>query len=168
MTISRIAVFDFDGTLFRSPERPAWWPHQGFWGRLETLSPPLVPEAPGPEWYVRGVIAAALEAQRTPDTLVALVTGRIPKFSDRVRAILSNEGISPDEYHFATGASTLPFKVGVLNDLMDRFPQATSVDMWEDRAEHIQTFYDAIYARGRFGVIHHVRSTPMEFNQLSA
>lgn len=163
MTISRICVFDFDGTLFRSPEKPDWWPHQGFWGRLETLSPPLVPEDPGPEWYVAEALDAALQAPYLPWQVTALVTGRVQKFEPRIKALLANAFVHLNEYHFAKGGDTLSFKVGVIQDLMRRHPDASEVDIWDDREEHLPVFREAVEKEGRVALIRHVRSGPMEF-----
>jgi len=159
----RIAIFDFDGTLFRSPERPEWWPHQGFWGRLETLSPPYVPERPSAEWYVGTVVAAAKAALSDPKAHACLLTGRIPKFEKRVRELLANVGIRFDEMHFAAGSSTLPFKLGIIERLAEKFPEATTIEMWEDRQEHIGSFEQKIKSLGREPLVHHIKSTPHEF-----
>lgn len=161
--IERIAIFDFDGTLFRSPEKPDWWPLGGFWGRLETLSPPYIPENPDADWYVGHVVSAAKAACSDPKTHACLLTGRIPKFEKRVRQILTNVGIRFDDNFFASGSGTLPFKLGVIEELVGRFPEATVVEMWEDRAEHIGPFEEKIKSLGYESIVHHVRSTPHEF-----
>lgn len=161
--VDRIAIFDFDGTLFRSPEKPDWWPHQGFWGRLETLSPPFVPEACGLEWYVPSVVKAAHQAVSDPHTHTCLLTGRIPKFERRVRQLLADAGIRFDAYYFASGGNTLSFKVATIEELIGMFPEASTVEMWEDRQEHIGAFKQTIEAQGRTPIVHWVKSTPMEF-----
>ena len=50
-TYNRIAMYDFDGTLFRSWEKtPEWWPDQrpfSFFVRPESLDEPCVPDHPG-------------------------------------------------------------------------------------------------------------------------
>lgn len=159
----RIAIFDFDGTLFRSPEKPEWWPFQGFWGRLETLSEPYVPETPGADWYVGDVVSAAAAAASEPQTYSCLLTGRIPKFQSRVKQIVGNVGVQFDDYYFASGNSTLPFKLGIIEKLISQFPSAEIVEMWEDRGEHIGPFQEKIESLGKKAVIHHVADTPHEF-----
>jgi len=159
----RIAIFDFDGTLFRSPEKPNWWPFQGFWGRLETLSEPYVPENPPADWYVADVVSEAIAASSDPQTYSCLLTGRIPKFQGRVRQILDNVGVQFKDYYFASGNSTLPFKLGIIEKLVSQFPSAEIVEMWEDRSEHIGPFQEKIESLGKEAIIHRVASTPHEF-----
>jgi len=159
----RIAIFDFDGTLFRSPEKPDWWPFAGFWGRLETLSEPYVPDAPDAGWYVGSAVEAAKKAASDSQTYTCLLTGRIPKFEKRVRQLLANVGVRFDDYFFASGSSTLPFKLGVIEKLVAQFPDAKVVEMWEDRQEHIGPFKSKIEDLGLEAIVHHVKSTPHEF-----
>jgi len=161
--INRIAIFDFDGTLFRSPEKPPWWPHKGFWGRLETLSPPYVPQVPGPEWYIESVLSEARDAIGDPQTYSCLLTGRIPKFSARVREIMGVAGVSFQDYFFASGGSTLPFKIKIIEDLISKNPGVRIVEMWEDREEHIGPFEEKLNQLGVQFQVHHVQSTPQEF-----
>ena len=161
--IDRIAIFDFDGTLFRSPEKPPWWPYEGFWGRIETLSPPYVPQNPGPEWYIESTLAEAQSASSDPRTFSCLLTGRIPKFGARVKEIMDNAGISFHDYFYASGGSTLPFKIKIIDDLIKKNPGVRIVEMWEDRDEHIGPFEQKLSELGVQFKVHHVRSTPQEF-----
>ena len=59
----RAVIYDFDGTIFNSPDREAgelayleatgnMFPFPGWWGRIESLMPPVIPEKPGPEWLI--------------------------------------------------------------------------------------------------------------------
>jgi hypothetical protein len=161
--IDRIAIFDFDGTLFRSPEKPPWWPYEGFWGRIETLSPPYVPQSPGPEWYVDSAVSDALDATSDPRTYSCLLTGRIPKFSERVKEILDVAGISFQDYFFASGGSTLPFKIKIIEEVIQKNPGVRIVEMWEDRDEHIGPFEQKLSEMGVQFKVHHIRSTPQDF-----
>ena len=163
MPVQRIAIFDFDGTLFASPEKPDWWPHQGFWGRLETLSPPFVPEAPGPEWYSSAVVAEAKQAIGDSDTYTCLLTGRIPKFEKRVKALLTGAGLRFDDYFFTAGSSTLPFKLSVIEKLVRQFPEVKLVEMWDDRHEHAGDFEKKLEDLGVEGKVHRVKKVTHDF-----
>jgi len=162
MTIKRIAIFDFDGTLFASPEKPDWWPYQGFWGRLETLSPPYIPENPGPEWFSSAVVGEAQQAISDPDTYTCLLTGRIPKFGTRIKAILDGAGLKFDDYFFTSGSATLDFKLSIIENLIQRFPDAR-VEMWDDRHEHAGNFETKIKELGVVGTVHRVNKVTHEF-----
>ncbi len=161
--VDRIAIFDFDGTLFRSPEKPSWWPYEGFWGRLETLSPPYVPQAPGPEWYIDSAVSEAKAAISDPRTYSCLLTGRIPKFSARVKELMDAAGVSFQDYFFASGGSTLPFKIKIIEEVIQKNPGVRIVEMWEDRTEHIGPFEQKLAEMGVQFRVHHVQSTPAEF-----
>ena len=162
--ITRVAVFDFDGTLFGSPEKPVWWPWQGFWGRPESLSPPYVPENPGAEWWASPVVHAARQAMADPQTLTVMMTGRPPKLEARIRQMLDGMGLRFDHYYFSRGDSTLPFKLAMLDQLIKLNWDARLVEMWEDRSEHIGAFeaqigkYPDVVAR-----VHHVPRLMREF-----
>lgn len=163
MPVQRIAIFDFDGTLFASPEKPDWWPHQGFWGRLETLSPPFVPERPGSEWFSGPVVSEAKQAMGDSETYTCLLTGRVPKFEKRIKEILAGAGLRFDDYFFTAGSSTLPFKLATIEKLVGRFPDVKFVEMWDDRQEHIGDFEKKLEALGVEGRVHHVKKVIRDF-----
>ena len=159
----KIAIFDFDGTLFRSPERPTWWPHQGFWGRMETLSPPFVPESPDHDWWITHVVSAAKKSLSDPDTYTVMLTGRAPKFRQRIEHLLRSAGLHFHEVFLGGKGNTVTDKIAVIAALTKRFPEAVTVEMWEDRVEHIPDFTSAIRGMGCEPLIHEVSAPPKEF-----
>jgi hypothetical protein len=163
MSIERIAIFDFDGTLFASPEKPDWWPHQGFWGRIETLSPPLVPEKPEADWWSSQVVLEAKRAAADPSTHTCLLTGRVGKFEKRVRELLETVEIRFDDHFFASGSATLPFKLATIEKLVQRSPGAKLVEMWDDRHEHAEDFETTIQKLGLEANVHRVERVIHEF-----
>lgn len=137
----RLAIFDFDGTLFASPGRPSWWPFPGFWGRPESLEPPHVPDRPGADWWSSTVVSAARQAISDGDTYAILLTGRPAKLGGRIKALLHQAGLRFDEYHFAGGGKdTLAFKLDVVERIASKIPDLHLVEMWDDRTEHIAPF----------------------------
>jgi len=161
----RLAVFDFDGTLFKSPERPSWWPLQGFWGRLETLSPPFVPENPGSDWWASGVVSEARQAISDAEAYTVLLTGRPGKLGPRIKDLLHGEGLRFDEYHFAgAGAgNTLSSKFAVLTKLVDQTKDLTLVEMWDDRPEHAGPFESHLESLGVAFKVHKVPRAIRDF-----
>lgn len=181
-TISRLRVIDFDSTLFRSPlpNRDLWSDHLrgalisdcGWFQEPRTLAPPYVPEAPGPAWWhteTLGAIAAAATARA--DTLVVLLTGRRhDRFGARIRQMCESRALPFDMHFFREGtdpnaprsyATTLDFKLAVLQRLLDTFPGITDVQLWDDRPRHLELFGNAFRAmreQGRLStfVMHHV------------
>lgn len=144
--VTRIAVFDFDGTLIDTPTTERGheeyktktgqdWPHKGWWGKPESLDMDTFEMKPIPS-----VIAAYKKEKATPNTLVVLLTGRIPKLSGEVKKILDANGLQFDGYYFNDLGSTLEFKISILDELVRVFKNVKSVAMWDDRDEHIPAF----------------------------
>jgi hypothetical protein len=144
--ITRIAVFDFDGTLVNSPladegkleyreKTGKDWPYKGWWGRAESLDMDIFDIRPLPS-----VLSAYKHERAKPNTLVIMLTGRIPALSKEVEKILSTYGFSFDEYFYNTGGSTLTYKIQTLDKLLQKYPDVKSLIMWDDRLEHIEPF----------------------------
>jgi len=95
----RLAVFDFDGTLFRSPEAPIW-AGKGWFVNVESLGPPCVPEKPEPNWWVSNTVSAARGAISDQNTWAVLITGRVDSiFRWRIPELLKAAGLNFDEVH---------------------------------------------------------------------
>ncbi len=150
----KLHVFDFDGTLFRSPEKPEGWAG-GWWGRLESLSPPLVPQHPDFDWWNDSVVSAAKKAIAKPDEMAVLVTGRIQKFSLRLKELLKQAGLTGfDAIYLSGGGPTDAYKIGVMKELLEKYPTIRGVAIWEDRSEHLRKFADWVEAGGRAAYPH--------------
>lgn len=108
--MKRLAVYDFDGTLIDSPEKEEgklqWekvkgvpYPHQGWWGRPESLDTEVFDIKPFP------TILAKLNADVTdPDTKVIILTSRMEKLRPQLENILRLNGITVDELITKRGA----------------------------------------------------------------
>lgn len=161
--IERIAIFDFDGTIFASPDsKPDWWTEKGLWGNLASLSPPYIPELPGDEWYSAEIVSKAKQCINDPSTFACLLTGRIPAFKNRIEELLNHKGIHFHENYFTSGMATLPYKLSIIEKLAQRFPGA-KIEMWDDRDEHKGHFENAILSLGRKGEVHPVKKISREF-----
>lgn len=157
----KLHVYDFDGTLFRSPEKPSWW-EGGWWGNLNSLSPPCVPERPSIDWWNESVVSAAKQSIANPDVLAILVTGRIRKFSLRLKDLLAQVGLHFDEVHLSNGGSTDAFKMRVIKNLLDEYPSIRGVSIWEDRPQHLRAFSDWVESHGRACIPHLITVAPHE------
>ncbi len=155
----RVTIFDFDGTLFRSPERPTWWPLAGFWSRLESLGPPFVPEDPGHDWWAADVVAEARKAIADPESMTVLLTGRSERFAPRVTELLHGHRFWFDESHFMSlgETETLGGKLRVIEALARRTPRFEVVEVWDDRHEHLAAFETRLQALDIKYIGHHVR-----------
>jgi len=101
--MKRLAVFDFDGTLFDSPEKEEgmriWsqktgqqYPHQGWWGRRESLDGDIFDIKPFPK-----VLAQLRKEQATPDTEVIILTSRREKLRPEIERILRENNVAVDD-----------------------------------------------------------------------
>jgi hypothetical protein len=163
-----LSIFDFDNTLFRSPEKPEDWPHKGWWGRLESLMPPFVPEKPmngfnaeGQSWW-NVELLKVLENEEFDGNQPHIVTGRMKRvFTERMNEILEDAGlidlVTENRIHLSKG-STLDWKLSKFKEIIDeRLDELADVGtgwetsqgelvvtIYEDRLEHIPYFVDLI------------------------
>lgn len=175
----RLKIYDFDGTLVFTPGPdtlvngvPAlqvydeWlvesgqpkrkW--QGWWGRTETLMPPIFGVQDHdhgwclPEELLNDELAA-LHAEQIQDeeNLVVLMTGRHIKMKhpDRkehvAKCILDGYGLKFEEYHFvSTGMPTLQFKCNTIEHILRENPSIREVEIWEDREAHYSKFWEFV------------------------
>ncbi len=160
--ITRIAIFDFDGTLFKSPVKPDWW-QKGWWGRPESLNPPCVPERPGSDWWNTPVVSEAKRAIGASDTYAVLLTGRlVSRFTERVRDLLRQAGLRFDEVILTPGGGTLSFKLKTIDRLLSNFPEIEILEMWDDRPEHTGEYRSHLAQHGIEFIIHDVPSVAKE------
>ena len=145
-TITKISIFDFDGTLIDTPEPETGkviykektgndWPFQGWWGRNEGLDMNVFDIKP-----IQKVVSDYNEESARPNTLVVMMTGRIPKNSEYVEKILNKYNFKFDEYIYKKKSDTLAFKIGKLEEMLETYPNLREIEMWEDRVEHTKAF----------------------------
>jgi len=195
--MSKLDVFDFDGTLFRTPlnteanrrkyEKAKGIPwhidkamarqlsaklgkhvgmRRGWWGRKETLEPPLVPSPPTPEYLIQETCEAFIKSKNDSNCFTMMMTGRHLGLSNHVLRILGECGLvdikrkgkdiiqcrDPNVTCLFLGdhgpkpsgtmpSETLPWKLWILEQylLMMDFDE---MEIWEDRSEHVQVFRD--------------------------
>jgi hypothetical protein len=156
--ITRIAIFDFDGTTMDTltPEvgRPIYkektgedWPFRGWWGRPESLNLDIFDFKPLPE-----VKSAFNKEVVSNNTLMVSLTGRRKNLGDKVEAVLHANGYKFDKYLYNYGSDTLSNKIEQITNLLKEFPSVRTIAAWDDRDEHIPTFkefFDGLVKSGR-------------------
>ena len=91
-SVEELLVYDFDGTLADTPtpitgkemykrKTGREWRHNGWWGRKESLEPPL-------EVYPGPAFSSYLENRLRSDCVRIMMTGRVHKLSARVTECL--------------------------------------------------------------------------------
>ncbi|KAI8820569.1 uncharacterized protein EV422DRAFT_567993 [Fimicolochytrium jonesii] len=186
---SRLLIFDFDSTLFRSPmPNPDLWSDQlrgaligdcGWFQDPRTMQPPYVPDIPDASWYHSETVAAVFAgiARRDEDTLCVLLTGRRhDRFGERIKRIcqVHHPPLEFDLFFFREGhdpakaplyhATTLDFKLAVLDSLFTAFPSITHVEIYDDRKRHLDLFANRLRSLSTKGklrsfAVHHVVHT---------
>ena len=146
--ITKLAVFDFDGTLVDTPlpefgkkeykeKTGKDWPFPGWWGQplsldMNVFEMPTVPM----------VMSAYKKEKSNPSTGMIMLTGRMIKLGDKVKDILDTKGLKFDEYHYNNGGSTDVAKLRTLDSLLKKYQQVKTVEMWDDRDEHLPIFQE--------------------------
>ncbi len=167
--ITELYVFDFDGTLFETPDRlPGLqlyekitghkWPHKGWFGVPESLLPPLKIK-PGP------ALADYRRHFGRAGSYTVILTARIERTESAVRRVLDNYQVCPDEIILKgqniSGKNPV-FKVQIVSELQKKFPDLTTVKFWDDRIDNLEAM-DAFSKTGsvKFEVINatHISSS---------
>ena len=150
MKYKKLISFDFDKTLFHTPE-PEFgkdiflektgkvWPHRGWWGKPETLDMNIF-DIPLNQW----VYSKYVEFSDIEENFMILATGRLMKVDgmfDNVNKILDKNSIEFNEVHLNWGGDTLKFKL----KLFEQKIQSLGVEefiMFDDRELHLIQFQE--------------------------
>jgi len=142
----KLVVFDFDGTLLSTPtkengalvyqrKKGTPWPHIGWWSKPESLDDDI---------FEIQVIPYTVKEYRkeitNADSLVIMLTGRLPRLSHLVEKLLTKNGLVFDEYHYNNGGSTHISKIKTINDILQREKSIMEVVMYDDRDDHVPIF----------------------------
>ena len=144
--ITKISIFDFDGTLMDTPHpeegKKEWeeftgkkYPHIGWWGKPESLDDAVFDIQP-----IESTVSDYKKEMSNPDTMVIMLTGRLPHQSEQIEELLALHNINFDEYHYKSNGDTLTSKINTIKSLLHRYPNVTEIEMWEDREPHVLSF----------------------------
>jgi len=157
---TKFHVYDFDNTLFRSPEKPAWWTEKTWWTNAASLEPPCIPEHPKSSWWGAQVVSVARQSIKDKDTYTALITGRVKDtFSTRItQLLLDNDDLRFDELHFkeVPDEDTAEYKTRHILSIAEKFPSITSISIWEDRTEDLDKIAEKLKKKGSYKVEKHL------------
>ena len=112
MRQAELHVYDFDGTLFRSPSPPAVWARD-WWSDGQSLLPPCVPAIPGARWWNAATVKSARRSIANPNVFAAMLTGRQDTgvLGYRIPDLLHQRGLNFDAVHLDPGGNALTNKV---------------------------------------------------------
>ena len=142
--VTQLFIYDFDGTLFSTPEPKQGkelyekitgkkWEHKGWLSWPESLLPPLK-STPGPALteYRQNLGKAGSQTM--------VLTARIKRTEEAVRMVLENNHIYPDKLILKPDSmdeSSPDFKVRIIKNLLEQFPDVTLVKFWDDSARNL-------------------------------
>lgn len=159
---SELHLFDFDGTLFRSPDAPPGY--EGSWGMdPQSLNPPNVPEFPSPGWWNQDVLQAARASIADPHSYAVLLTGRTDHlFRNRVLDLLGQQRLDFDQILCnpkMEKGSTASWKRDYLLRFLNQHPDVNHVVLWDDDAEKIPVYVKSLEEIGINPKVHHIDKT---------
>lgn len=139
-----IAIYDFDGTLFRSPSKPSNYEGDNWWGDPSSLSAERVGQHPKDEMWRPEVVASMRKDIEDPSTYVAVMTGRRSPFQDRLHELLQSQNLAPDSIFTNPSkkpkSDTSSYKKRTMEYLAQQLPSVKSLHFWEDRLDHLKEF----------------------------
>ena len=148
--IKKLCIFDFDGTLFKSPGPFKYYEHSiDDWYRDSiSLSPPMVPTTPDDSWFFDDIVELAIEADNCPNTYSVLMTGRrgdLSGFHSRIRDIVASKNIRFNEIHLKPrDMKTVEYKSDVIFELAHRLETENKgldeIHIYDDRHHHLPVF----------------------------
>lgn len=167
----KLVSFDFDGTLFFTPEPNQGkiiyknvtsldWPYQGWWGRAESLNLDIFPIPVNPYVY-----RDYLNYMSDDDAYVILATGRLVKLRREVDKVLMSHNLSFDEVHLNPGGETFKFKAKLYEDLIRKVKPDVFI-MYDDRHDHLSEFgHWAKLQKCQVNIIDVVNKREKQFNK---
>lgn len=167
-----LAIFDFDGTLFRSPQPPTddraelakWWRSEN------SLLPPFVPERPDGSWWNGAVVHAARKAISDEDTLAVVLTGRRDNagLRKRVEGLLRMGGLTFDAVYMNPdpAGTAVEWKTSKIKAVLGSAAGVETVQVWDDLADNVNALESVARMMG-LAVEAHFVSTNEELRYLS-
>jgi hypothetical protein len=200
---TEIHVFDFDGTIFNSPEdhpdnykkyeeltgipwiitketsaeltKKLGYPvktRKGWWGKGETLEPPLVPNPAPIEWFNSEVVGDFIQSKSNQNAVTLLLTGRHRGLRNHVLRICNDANLLDEnvECYFKgdTGPdpqgkkpnTTLTWKIWIIEQYIRMHPSSQKIVFWEDRENHVEHFRSLNGVLAKEVIVNHIKNQP--------
>lgn len=143
---------------------------RGWYGRRESLEPPLVPDPAPSKMFIKDVCDRFHQSKKDENDHTIIMTGRHRGIANQVLRICGDgalvpvkrkdskdgklyiENLDKDVQFFFMGddgprkmdsikpTSTLPWKIWIIESLLEYYPEVDTVELWEDREEHVSEF----------------------------
>lgn len=145
--ITKLHVFDFDATLFKSPSPSDDWvkanPNKYWWSSYESLSPETLGEDISSLW-IDNVVEEARKSIADQNTIAILCTARsdVGSVRYRVTELLREHGLKLEKLFFKPlrrSISGPAYKAGVVKMLLNAYPNIEEVVFWDDKSENLDS-----------------------------
>lgn len=138
---TKLSVFDFDGTLFKSPDKPEGY-KGNWWIEAKSLNPPTVPKKPDDQFWNIEVVEAARKELSNPKNCVILMTGRVNNvFHERIVELVGQKDLNFKHIWCNDfGRSTGEFKIEKMRELLKDNRSIKEIEMWEDEPDKIELY----------------------------
>lgn len=138
---SKLSVFDFDGTLFKSPEKPEGY-KGNWWIEKKSLSSEIIGETPKDSMWNMGVVREALEEISNKNIICVMMTGRIGNvFEERIKELLNQKNLNFKQLSFNSfGQDTGNYKINEIKKILKKHPSIKNIEMWEDEEDKIDLY----------------------------
>jgi hypothetical protein len=167
-------IFDFDGTLFNTPEPEMGqieyqmktgrkFPSGYWWNKKESLDLRVFDISAGPAYNDFWKSVSKIE---TDNVCTMIMTGRSFSLCSNVLKILHVHKMEPILSVFRPigfKGSTIEYKQNTLKELVSLFPNVREISMWDDRLDHVKIYRNLRIRNFNLGVlvqmsVHHVVS----------
>jgi len=150
---TKLSVFDFDGTLFKSPDKPDGY-KGNWWIEEKSLNPPAVPKKPDDSFWNMDVVSAALEELKDPKKCVILMTGRVNNvFHERIIELVKQKNLNFKHIWCNDfGRSAGEFKIEKIRMLLRDNPSIKEIEMWEDEADKVELYTEEFSKNYKFKI----------------
>lgn len=153
----------------------------GWFGRPETLEPPLVPIPAPQDWFIKESVEALFSSKANQDSITLIVTGRHEGLKSLVLRICSDGklievertpnflySIDPNVKLHCLGDNgpdpmgikpneTLPWKIWLIEQYLRLNPEIKNTVFWEDREEHVVHFRELDGILCESVVVNHIK-----------
>ena len=137
-------IFDFDKTLFKSPDEPGWWPPEGvkgsWWLHNDSLARPCVPDHPDSSWWIGPIVNQAKKSISDSKVIAILATGRSDVGPNRYRIpeLLKQVGLRFDGVHLNRTNNAHAHKAMAATRYMEKYSKVVDkICMWDDGKDNL-------------------------------
>ena len=141
--ITKLAIFDFDGTISNSPKpeegigrweklKGVKFTHDDWWGSSESLDTNVFNFI-----FYKNVVNTLNREKSNPNTLVIILSSRVEKLRPYIKKILKQNGLSVKSLELKSDERTKGDKI---LELIDKFPALKQIDVYDDRDKEIKSY----------------------------